>query len=57
MRRNGVHPKVASGILGHAKVDLAMDVCDHADVNDFRQSLSFLAGELLASVSKNAASA
>ena len=48
---------MASGILGHAKVDLAMDVCDHADVNDFRQSLSFLAGELLASVSKNAASA
>jgi len=57
MRRNGVHPKVISGILGHAKVALAMDVYDHANVEDFRQPLSFIAGELLRNVTKNAASA
>jgi len=57
MRRNGVHPKVISGILGHAKVALAMDVYDHANVEDFRQPLSFVAGELLRNVTKNAASA
>ena len=42
MRRNGVHPKVISGILGHAKVALAMDVYDHANVEDFQQPLSFV---------------
>ena len=57
MRRNGVHPKVISGILGHAKVALAMDVYDHANVDDFRQPLSFVAGELLRNVTKNAVSA
>ena len=46
-----------SGILGHAKVALAMDVYDHANVEDFRQPLSFVAGELLRNVTKNAISA
>jgi len=32
MRRNGVHPKVISSILGHAKVNLAMDTYDRATV-------------------------
>ena len=47
MRRSGVHPKVISGILGHSKVDLAMNVYDHADVEDFKQPLSLVAGDLL----------
>jgi integrase len=53
MRRNGVHPKVISGILGHAKVSLAMDTYDHADVEDFRQPLAVIAGGLLPSVTKS----
>lgn len=57
MRRNGVHLKVISGILGHAKVALAMDVYDHANVEDFRQPLAFVSDELLRNVTKNAASA
>jgi hypothetical protein len=57
MRRNGVHPKVISGILGHAKVALAMDVYDHTNVDDFRQPLSFVADELLRNVTKNEAAA
>jgi hypothetical protein len=36
-----------SGILGHAKVALAMDVYEHANVGDFRQPLSFIADGLL----------
>jgi len=55
MRRSGVHPKVISGILGHSKVDLAMNVYDHADVEDFRQPLSLVAGDLLRNVTKNEA--
>jgi integrase len=39
LRRDGVHPKVISGILGHSKVNIAMDVYDHATVQDFRQPL------------------
>jgi len=55
MRRGGVHPKVISGILGHAKVALAMNVYDHADVEDFRQPLAVVAEELLRSVTKTEA--
>ena len=54
MRRKGVHPKVISGILGHSKVALAMDTYDHTDVEDFRQPLAVVAGELLSSVTKSA---
>lgn len=53
MRRNGVHPKVISGILGHAKVSLAMNVYDHADAVDFRQPMASVAEELLSSVTKS----
>jgi integrase len=42
LRRDGVHPKVISGILGHSKVNIAMDVYDHATVQDFRQPLERL---------------
>jgi integrase len=55
MRRSGVHPKVISGILGHTRVALAMDVYDHADVEDFRQPLAVVAGELLRNVTKTEA--
>jgi integrase len=54
MRRNGVHPKVISGILGHAKVSLAMDTYDDADAEDFRLPLALVAGGLLSSVTKSA---
>lgn len=57
LRRNGVHPKVISGILGHSKVDLAEYVYDHVDFEEFREPLSVLAGELLPNVTKKPASA
>lgn len=57
MRRNGVHPKVVSSILGHAKVQLAMDCYDLVGVQDFEQPLADVAGELLRNVMKGAASA
>jgi integrase len=43
LRRAQVHPKVISGILGHTRVNLAMDVYDHADVQDFEQPLERVA--------------
>lgn len=55
MRRSGVHPKVISGILGHTRVDLAMNVYDHVDVQDFKQPLAVVAGELLRNVTKTEA--
>ncbi len=55
MRRSGVHPKVISGILGHSRVDLAMNVYDHPDVEDFKQPLSLVAENLLRNVTKNEA--
>jgi integrase len=55
MRRSGVHPKVISGILGHSRVDLAMNVYDHPDVEDFKQPLSLVAEDLLRNVTKNEA--
>jgi integrase len=39
LRRDGVDPKIVSGILGHRKVNIALDVYDHATAQDFRQSL------------------
>lgn len=47
MRRKGVHPKVISAILGHSKVDLAMNVYDQVDISDLRQPLAMVAGELV----------
>ena len=47
MRRSGVHPKVISGILGHAKVNLAMDTYDHATVEDFEQPMTDAVKQLL----------
>jgi hypothetical protein len=52
-----VHPKVISGVLSHAQVALAMNVYDHANVEDFREPLSFVADELLRSVTTTEATA
>jgi integrase len=49
LRRDGVHPKVVSDILGHSRVNLAMDVYDHTDVTDFTAPLTAVANELVAS--------
>ena len=46
-----------SGILGHAKVNIALDTYDRATLEDFQQPLASVAGELLASVSKTGAAA
>ena len=36
LRMNGVHPKLVSAILGHSKVNLAMDCYDVATVDELR---------------------
>ena len=57
LRRNKVHPKVASDILGHAKVNLAMDAYDRTDVSDFEEPLALVANRLLPDVTQSAAAA
>jgi hypothetical protein len=57
MRRNGVHPKVISGILGHAKVNLAMDTYDRATVDDFQQPMTDVVKQLLPSCYQSKAAA
>lgn len=54
LRRNGVDPRVRSGILGQSRVALGMDVYDHPDASDFAEPLAVVAGRLLQSVTKNA---
>jgi len=48
---------VVSDILGHNKVNLAMDVYDLTELEDFVQPLSVVSKELLRNVMKNAATA
>jgi hypothetical protein len=36
---SGVHPKLVSALLGHSKVNLAMDVYDRADEQELRRDL------------------
>jgi len=55
LRKSGVHPKVVSDILGHKKVNLAMDVYDRTDVEDFVQPLTVVVNELFPSCSPNGA--
>jgi integrase len=57
MRREGVHPKVISGILGHRKVSLAMDVYDRVDLADIKQPLRDLAQTLQPNAAKTEAAA
>lgn len=44
LRRGGAHPKVVSSLLGHARVNLAMDTYGHADERDMRGALEMLHG-------------
>ena len=39
LRQQGTHPKLVSAILGHSKVNLAMDVYDRATVDELRVPL------------------
>ena len=57
LRRSGVHPKVVSDILGHKKVNLAMDVYDRSEVSDFVQPLAGISSELVSSGIKSEATA
>ena len=41
-RKNGTHPKVLSAMLGHSRVQLAMDVYDHVNVEELRAPLEKL---------------
>lgn len=47
LRRKGTHPKVVSDLLGHKKVNLAMDVYDRSSLEDFEQALSRVVGSQL----------
>jgi integrase len=49
LRRNGTHPKVISDLLGHKKVNLAMDVYDRSNLKDFEQALGSVGNQLLPS--------
>jgi integrase len=40
LRRNGTHHKVISDLLGHKNVNLAMDVYDRTNLQDFETALS-----------------
>jgi integrase len=51
LRRNKQHPKVISDILGHSKVNLAMDVYDRTDLQDVSTALATVS-QLLPSVAK-----
>ena len=47
-------PKVVSEILGHADVNITLNIYDHPNVEDFRAPLNWVASELLRSVTKSA---
>ena len=53
LRRNKQHPKVISDILGHSKVNLAMDVYDRTDLQDVSTALATVS-QLLPNVAKSA---
>lgn len=53
LRRRGVHPKVVSDILGHSKVNLAMDTYDRTDVADLSAPLLAFAQKVLPNVTKS----
>jgi integrase len=53
MRSAGVHPVLISAILGHSKVDLAMNVYDRASVDELKQPLTYMGNELYRNVPKS----
>lgn len=55
LRRANVHPKVISDILGHSKVNLAMDVYDRTNVKDFEEPLAMVSSNLLPNVTQTPA--
>jgi integrase len=58
LRRQKQHPKVVSDILGHSKVNLAMDVYDEADLQDISTALDSVAlNQLQPSATKSNTSA
>ena len=57
LRKAKVHPKVVSDILGHSKVNLATDVYDRTDVQDFEQPLASVAKNLLPIVTQSTSAA
>jgi integrase len=50
--RSGVSPKVVSEILGHADVQVTLDVYDHPEIENFRAPLEAVANQLLRDVTK-----
>jgi integrase len=48
LRKSGAHPKVVSGLMGHSKVNLALDVYDHFDEEEGRGPI----GQLLHNVTR-----
>jgi integrase len=50
MRKDGVHPKIVSAVLGHSKVDLAMDVYDRVAIEELRKPLAMVATTVAASL-------
>ena len=52
--RRGVDPKVVSEILGHSDVKITLDIYDHPNIENFRDPLSQMAGQLLPDVTKTA---
>jgi len=57
LRRDGVHPKIVSGVLGHSKVDLAMNVYDHLEAEELREPLARIAERMVPDGAPQAASA
>jgi integrase len=51
--RSGASPKVVSNILGHADVQITLDIYDHPDVESFRAPLDRVANQLLRDVTKS----
>jgi integrase len=51
--RSGVSPKVVSEILGHADVEITLNVYDHPEIENFREPLAAVADQLLRDVTKS----
>jgi integrase len=49
MLERGVHPKIVSEILGHASIQITLDVYSHVSVDLQRQAIDALAGDLFGS--------
>lgn len=57
MRKKGIAPKVVSDILGHERVNLAMDVYDRSEASDFEQALGVIAAGLVSNGIQSATTA